>query len=124
MKMIIAGSRTCGKIADNQWDYPKLIAAIDKIVKEKGLEITLVISGGAKGPDIAGEMWATQNGIPFESVKPDWSKGRGAGLFRNMQMADQGEGVIALYDGSSRGTKHMINTMRDLGKVAYVEIIK
>lgn len=124
MKMIIAGSRECGKITSSQWDYEMLIKAIDKIVQENNLVITQVISGGAKGPDIAGELWATRNNIPVESIKPDWSKGRAAGMIRNAEMAKVGDGVIALYDGQSRGTKNMMDQMKKRGLPVYMVIIQ
>ena len=40
-----------------------------------------------------------------------WDKhGNSAGMIRNSQMADYADGLIALWDGESRGTKNMIET--------------
>jgi hypothetical protein len=124
MKAVIAGSRNCGKISDKSWDYQKLVSIIDKVVIENNLKITTVVSGNANGPDIAGEMWARQNGVGIEMFKPDWSKGRGAGFARNAEMAVVGDILIALYDGKSNGTKHMIEQMKKRNKPVYIEIVE
>lgn len=74
--------------------------------------ITEVISGRARGVDQAGESWALAAGIPVTTLEPLWGvHGRGAGLVRNEAMADQGDALLAFWDGESRGTLHMIRQM-------------
>ena len=116
MRVIIAGSRMCGLVADNTWDYDFLVDEIDQVIKDNGLEVTEVISGNANGPDKAGEIWAEENGVPVTVMKPNWKTGRGAGLTNNKTMAQKGDALIVIYDGSSRGTAHMINTMKRMNK--------
>jgi hypothetical protein len=112
MKVIIAGSRS---IEDKEIVY--------QAITESKFEITEVISGGAKGVDRIAEQWAEENGIPVRVVKPNWKLGRGAGLANNQTMADQADALIAVYDGQSKGTKDMIDTMRRKGRKIYTKML-
>lgn len=99
MRTIIAGSRKNITMAD----------VLDAI-KICPWEPTVVISGTAKGVDSFGESWAYANGIPIERYPADWNKyGKRAGYIRNEEMAKNAEALIAVWDGESRGTKHMID---------------
>lgn len=99
MRVIIAGSR-------NIEDYARL----EKVVKESGYDITTVISGTAFGVDRMGERWAHEHKIPIERFPADWKKyGKQAGYLRNVQMAEVADALIALWDGESKGTRHMID---------------
>lgn len=112
MRVIIAGSRS----------YPGWIDGVDRAVKASGFEIAIVISGVARGADTAGGMWAYANNIPVESYSADWDKyGRKAGPIRNQQMANEADALIALWDGKSRGTRDMINRMRNKPTFVYWE---
>lgn len=110
MKVIIAGSR----IITN---YKAVLCAIDN----SGFEITEVISGGALGVDRLGEKYAKENEICLRIVFAKWKKyGKRAGYLRNRAMAEIGDALIAVWDGSSRGTKNMIDEMRVLKKPIYI----
>jgi len=110
MKVIIAGSRSID-------DY----AVICEAIKNSGFEITSVVSGGAVGVDSLGEVYATNNGLPLFQFFPNWSKwGRGAGFVRNKQMARFADALIAIWDGESRGTKHMIDIATEKGLKVFV----
>lgn len=100
MKVIIAGSRS---IEDYEF--------VKKCIKESGFYITEIISGGAFGVDTLAKVYANENDIPFTEMKPDYIRydSKYAPLYRNIRMANYGEGLIAIWDGVSRGTKHMIN---------------
>lgn len=114
MKVIIAGSRTIK-------DYNFLLNA----VKESSFIITEVVCGMAEGVDKLGLKWGYENKIPVMKFPADWNKyGRSAGIIRNTQMADYADALIALWDGKSKGTLNMINTMRKLNKEVYVFTIK
>lgn len=115
MKTIIAGSRT---ITD--------LRLVEAVIEQSGFEITEVVCGGAKGVDDLGRKWAGNgNRIPVKMFPADWiTYGRSAGHIRNTQMADYADALIAVWDGSSRGTKHMINTAKKKGLKVFVWIVK
>lgn len=113
MKVIIAGSRTAVS-------YQSVV----KAVQDSGFDITEIISGGARGADTLGEAYAKNNNITLTIMKAEWDKlGKSAGYRRNEQMARYGEAVIALWDGESRGTMHMIEIAKRLGLPLYIHKI-
>ena len=106
VKLIIAGSR------DFQ-NYPLLCKEVDEIRDR----IECVICGEAKGADTLGRTYAYDNAIPIKSFPADWQKyGSSAGYVRNQQMGDYADELIAFWNGTSPGTKHMIDYMNKLGK--------
>lgn len=113
MRVVIAGSRSIS-------DYNILETAI--VMSE--FEITKVISGHARGVDRLGELWARKHKIPVQIFLPDWDRwGKSAGIRRNVEMLKVADGLIALWDGTSRGTKHSIDKAREMGlKVFVMEI--
>ena len=99
MITIIAGSRSC-------IEYTDVLQAIYHCP----WRVTKVISGGARGADALGEKWAYRNNVPYVIVYAEWEKyGKSAGYKRNEIMADMAKTLIALWDGESKGTKHMID---------------
>jgi len=110
MKVIIAGSRSI-----TSFD------AVLNAIQWAQMDITEVVSGGAKGVDALGERWAKLNEVPIKRFLPDWKQfGKSAGPRRNEQMAQYADGLIAVWDGKSRGTEHMIETARRVGLEVYV----
>lgn len=96
--IIIAGSRS---IVDHQ--------VVVKAVRMSRFKIGRLISGGAQGVDQLAEQWATDRRIPITRVLPDWKLyGKRAGSVRNYQMAQMANGLIAIWDGKSPGTRDMI----------------
>ena len=113
MKTIIAGSRGIT-------DYNILLKAID----ESKFEITEIVSGGARGADALGEWYASQHNLLIHKFLAEWNKhGKKAGILRNIEMSDNADALIALWDGKSRGTKHMIDQARKKGLSLYVHTI-
>ena len=113
MRVVIAGSRGIT-------DYSVVCDA----VRESGFEITEEVSGGAYGVDSLGERWAREHRIPCKVFPADWKTyGRSAGYRRNEQMADYADAVIAVWDGSSRGTKHMIDIANRLNLKVFLHRI-
>jgi hypothetical protein len=105
MKVIVAGSRSIT-------DYDLVARAI----RTSGLDITEIVSGTARGVDSLGERFAAENGIPVAHFPADWTGGgRGAGFVRNYKMAEYADALIAIWDGESRGTAHMIEAARKKG---------
>jgi hypothetical protein len=115
MKTIIAGSR---KITD--------LGTVIKAISQCGFaeEITEVVSGTARGVDMLGEAMADANGIPVKKFPANWKPNgvfdKGAGYKRNVEMGEYADALIAVWDGESRGTKHMIDIMKGMGKKVYV----
>lgn len=98
MRVIIAGSRT---VTDPQ-------ALLDAL-QEVGWEISQVVCGMARGADQLGYDWAKANNIPIAEFPADWKRyGKSAGYKRNVEMARNADALLALWDGESRGTEHMI----------------
>jgi hypothetical protein len=124
LKTIIAGSRSIGRISSRKWDYDHLAQIIEQAVLQSGFDITEVISGGAGGPDRAGEQWAARHGIPVTTIKPNWKLGRGAGLIANKKLAEEGESLIAIFDGTSKGTQDMIEHMRASELLVHVVVVQ
>ena len=95
---------------------------LSNIAKENRV---IIVSGGCKGADKLGEMYATKHGLKIEQYLPNWNLyGRSAGPKRNKQMAEVSDYVICFWDGESRGTKSMIEFAKQLGKPTRVKNIK
>ena len=107
MKIIIAGGR-------NFRDYDKLRESCDNLlVNQKEVEI---VSGTAAGADTLGERYAQEKGYEVKKFPAQWDLyGKSAGYKRNQQMAEYADGLIAFWDGKSRGTKHMIDIANKMG---------
>lgn len=89
-----------------------------------------IVSGGARGVDRAGEHWALDHSVKLVRFVPDWAThGKKAGPLRNVQMAryaagvpgDRGE-LLAIWDGVSPGTDHMIRTATQFRLTPFVLI--
>lgn len=77
-----------------------------------GLDPSCVVHGGARGADELAARWAQATMTPVKVYKPDWTlHGKKAGILRNefMLLDSKPNFVVAFWDGSSRGTKHMID---------------
>ena len=117
MKVIIAGSR----------DVPELVRSCKQAVltfEHRYGRITSVVSGCARGVDAVGELFAAMRQIPVDKYPADWAQyGKAAGHIRNSQMANESgaQGLIAIWDGKSPGTKHMISVaqQKNMKKVVW-----
>ena len=110
MKTIIAGSRG---ITD--------LSIVRQAVIHCPWEITRVVSGTARGVDQLGEAWAADLGIDVDRYPADWkAHGRRAGYLRNEVMAENAGALLAIWDGESRGTKHMIDIAQKRGLKVFV----
>jgi hypothetical protein len=133
MKLIIAGSRSI-------MDYAVVCHAIGQTLSALGimsLQGIEVVSGGAGGVDSLGERWAKENHLAVERFPAKWNDittppvrlkknkyGREynalAGFKRNADMADYAHDLLAVWDGKSPGTEHMIRCMVERGKTHFV----
>jgi len=77
--------------------------------EERGDEIT-IISGGARGADSQGEVYAHEFHYALERYPANWDLyGNSAGYRRNEEMARIATHLVAFWDGKSKGTRHMID---------------
>lgn len=112
MRTIIAGSRSVIYEEALWW-------ALDHC----GWEPTVVLCGGARGADELGRLWAKEVGIPVEMYLPQWDEyGKLAGFYRNAEMANKAEALIALWDGVSKGTANMIDNAKRKNLKTYIQI--
>lgn len=101
MRVIIAGGRDFN-------DYRFLKERCDYFLSSQtDIEI---VSGGAKGADSLGERYANERNYGLKIFPADWNKyGKKAGYVRNVEMSEYADGLIAFWNGQSKGTKHMID---------------
>jgi len=110
LKTIIAGSRDIT-------DY----SLIQEAVVESRFDITQIVSGGARGVDKLGEQYAKNNNIDCIIFPANWTQdGKAAGPIRNKKMGDYANALIAIWDGESRGTGHMISYAKSKGLKVYI----
>lgn len=101
MRVIIAGSR-------NFNDYDYLERCCDMLLDSPNLWYA-VLSGNAKGADTLGERYAKENHMVVYQYPANWDEhGKAAGHIRNEEMAKNADILVAFWDGSSKGTKDMI----------------
>lgn len=94
MKVLVAGSRSIDKFDLNE-HIPS--------------NVTMIISGGAKGIDAIAEKYADENGIPKTIIRPQYNLyGRAAPIKRNEQMVDMADFVLVIWDGKSKGSKYTV----------------
>jgi hypothetical protein len=133
IKIIIAGSRSIT-------DYAVVCHAIGQTLSALGIMSLAgmeVVSGKAGGVDTLGEKWADENHIPVipfpaawdDLVTPPvkiktnkWGKQYNAlaGFNRNAKMADYAHYLLAVWDGKSPGTNHMIRCMVERKKPHFI----
>lgn len=131
--VVIFGSRD---LLGGAFDEAFRTRQVDRLVRyasiELGTEFGRVISGGAQGVDSAAREWAETVGVPFKefgvrsSSDRSWIQeldvderlfdyehvGADAYLNRNAVMAEVADVGVALWDGESRGTQHMMSELR------------
>lgn len=119
-RMIIAGSR-------NFDDYKFLKKKCDRIIHNSNPQSTFeIISGGCKGADRLGELYARNHCYPLKIFPADWNKhGKAAGPIRNRGMAayasQADKGILVAFPvGESKGTRNMISAAEFYGLEVYV----
>lgn len=108
-RVLIAGSRSISA---------PVRRVLDEILNDKASFYceTLVIHGGAHGPDRIGGLWALAQGWPSIVFEPAWEHfGKRAGPIRNGWMIEHGKPTeaIVFWDRASRGTQDMLRRLRD-----------
>ena len=73
-------------------------------------DTTGIISGGAKGVDASAREDALRHGLKLTEYLPEYSRyGRATPLKRNITIIENADLVLAFWDGTSRGTKFVID---------------
>lgn len=102
-KVIVAGSRGFN-------DYDLLDKELTKFLLGKNKSDVVIVSGTARGADKLGELFAKNHGCEVALFPADWDTyGKRAGYIRNADMAKFADACVVFWDGTSRGTKHMID---------------
>lgn len=93
---------------------------------------TIVISGGADGPDSAAIKAAEERGMvtkvfPVDKTGlPPYPEGRAEfrrrAYARNLVIAQECDEMVAFWDGVSGGTKHVFRAAQDMGKKVTVNL--
>lgn len=113
MRTIIAGTRT-------------IVNPIHLLrgIQELDWKPSVILCGCAHGVDELGRQYGKQNDIPVEFFPADWNQfGREAGKIRNLQMAHKAEALLAVWDGESHGTKHMIKEAHKLDLKIHIHLV-
>ena len=98
MKLAIVGSR-------NFTNYKYFC----QVIAQVKTEITLIISGGARGADTLAEKYAKEKAIPYLIFPANWDKyGKQAGILRNQDIVNSAEAMIAFLASESKGTRDSI----------------
>lgn len=115
MRLIIAGGR--------ELRFPSADELVEQAFKHYPFkdEVTEIVHGGARGIDAAAGRYFS-GFLPVKVFPADWENhGKSAGPKRNMQMAYYADALLAIWDGSSRGTGNMIDTAYQLGLKVHIQ---
>lgn len=113
MKIGVIGSRNF----DDNW-FVNIEYVYGILNKEPN--ITMIISGDAKGADKIAEKYADSNNLTKFIIRPNWDKyGIKAGFIRNSTIIKYSDKIYAFWDGKSNGTRDSIKK----AKLANKEIV-
>lgn len=117
MKLIIAGSRTFNLSIVDLWSV-LVMANLDR-------RVTTIISGGAPGVDSTAKEMAPAYEIEYKEFPAEWDDyGLAAGPMRNRRMATEGDELLIIWDGQSRGSFNMKSEMLLLKKPVHEVILR
>lgn len=115
-KVVIFGGR---EFEDYDAFIEEVVDILDKL--ELSPDKVEIVEGGARGADRLAQYFTSDFNIQHKLFKADWDNlGKGAGHIRNREMAKYSDFGIGFWDGKSKGTQNMIQTMEKLGKKVYV----
>jgi len=126
MKLGIAGTRDfADRFApwiDSGAEIVERALAVDALPSPDAVDA--VVSGEAVGPDRWGESWADARGITVHHYSVRWDEHeddrKPAPYYRNRAMAEEGDRLLAFWDGKSGGTSHMIDKAMEAGMIKHV----
>ena len=108
MRILVSGSRGWKDKETIQNALYKAVLAV--------LFAPTIVHGGARGADSLAQEICEELHWKSEVHKADWNTfGRAAGYKRNREMAESGIAkALIFWDGTSPGTKHMIDILEEL----------
>ena len=110
MNVAVVGSRTINNIP------------LETILPPETDEL---VSGGAKGVDTCARFFARQHGIKLTQFLPDYPRyGRAAPLLRNRQIVDYADLVLTFWDGTSNGTRFVIEYCKKTNTPLRIFVLK
>ena len=110
MKIAIVGSRSLTNIVLGEY--------LSKDVEE-------IVSGGAVGVDFCAAEYAKDKGIKLTEFLPQYERyGRAAPIIRNKQIVDYADKIIVFWNGSSKGTRSVIEYAKKTGKLLQIIFCK
>ena len=114
-KLIVTGGRDFN-------DYETLCDELNDLAYNEYADREVsIVSGMARGADALTVKFAKEVGVKLYEFPADWSHyGKRAGFIRNAQMGEFADGLLAFWDGKSRGTAHMISYMEDQDKSVHI----
>lgn len=111
LRLAVSGSRSLVGDAVRT----RVFAALDQLHRTVG--ISLLVHGGARGIDTIADLWAHWRRVETLVFLPDWDgpDGRRAGIVRNVRLLGAADRLLAIWDGTSRGTAHAVGHARRVG---------
>jgi len=101
MRVLVCGGRKWS----NQWATYDFLDWL-----HRGLGITLVINGKARGADTLGRQWAIDRGIEKLDFPADWDRyKKAAGPIRNQLMLKEGKPELIIAFPGETGTANMVS---------------
>lgn len=79
-------------------------------------EVSVIMSGMARGADTLAAQWATRFGFPLLKFPANWERdGKAAGPIRNQRMLDEGKPDVVVAFPGGRGTADMVRRAEKAG---------
>ena len=125
MRLAIVGTRTF----TNYDMLAKKVNSIREVLKKRGRDISIIVSGGRKnskrhkctGADLLAERYAKEHELTYLFFEPDWDKhSKAAGPIRNAKIVSHCDMLLAFWDGESTGTIDSVNKAKKDGKMTYI----
>ena len=99
--------------------------SVNNLEKYLPLGTTEIVSGGAVGIDSSARRYANNFGLKLTEFLPDYENhGRSAPIRRNIDIINYADVIVAFWDGTSRGTKFVIDNAKKRGKKVIVYVKK
>lgn len=103
---------------------------INHVIQMSGFRVDTLVTGMNGMVSVMGFFWSVKVGVPHKKITADWGKYRRergenpAGKIRNLEMTKVSDGLIAIWDGESVGTKDIIEKMVSAGKPTFIYYYK